>query len=321
MSRRYTSPVWEREVPPLAYDAAIVIGLLGSCGLALRVHPIFWLAAAVLFWGSFVEPRLLTVKRYAVGKGERALRIAFLSDIHVGPYKRAGWVRRLVWRTQALAPDLVLLGGDFLYIDAEPLDELTPLKDLKPPLGVFAVLGNHDERHARREAEAWFGNAGIPLLHNRSVRLTKDGAPFSVAGTDDDWYGDVDFSAAFGDLRPDEPAVVILHNPDLAPPAAERLRGRTAPTLFFSGHAHGGQIRLPLLGPVPRLPHHLGRKYDRGLFPLPAAPTSDEKTSGEKMSDDKGSGIVLVIGQGVGESGPRARLFCPPAIELVTLRF
>lgn len=298
MSQKYSPPVYARDIPWWVYDLVIAAGCWFFAWASVEWSR-WWLAPlAVLVYGSFIEPRFLIVRRYAVGKGERSLKIAFLSDIHVGPYKRSAWVRKLVERTHALAPDLILLGGDFLHEAGSDAVELEPLKDLRAPLGVYAILGNHDEYKASKEAHAWFGSSGIPLLENRSHR-PKDGV--SVAGADDDWYGHTDLEAAFKDLPPDDLAVVMLHNPDLAPHAAKLLQGRAGATVFFSGHAHGGQIRLPFVGAVPPLPHHLGRKYDMGLFAF--------------------DGIPLVLGAGAGESGPRARLFCPPEIVLVTMRF
>jgi predicted MPP superfamily phosphohydrolase len=231
----------------------------------------------------------------------RTLTAAFLSDIHVGPYKGEKWVRKLVESTNALNPDLILLGGDFLYRNADALPDLSPFKDLKAPFGVYAILGNHDEWKAGQEAIAWFQSSGIPLLINRNLRKEKDGQKISIAGADDDWYGETDLAAAFKDLAPDDVAVVMLHNPDLAIPAAAMLKGRPGPTFFFSGHTHGGQIRLPFWGSVMPLPHRLGRKYDRGVFAI--------------------DGIPLIIGAGLGEAGPRARLFCPPEIVLAELRY
>jgi predicted MPP superfamily phosphohydrolase len=219
------------------------------------------------------------VRRHAVGVGERTLTVAFLSDIHVGPYKKTSWVRHVVRRTQALDPDVILLGGDFLYKKAEALPCLEPLK----------------------ESIAWFEHSSIPLLHNRSVRVQKNGASIVIAGAEDDWYGETDLAAALQDVGLSELSLVMLHNPDLANPAASLLRGRSRKTVFFSGHTHGGQIRLPFIGSIPHLPHYLGRRFDRGLFSF--------------------EGVPLVLGAGLGESGPRARLFCPPEIVLVKVRF
>ena len=298
MSARYSKPVYARDIPWWVYDLTIAAGCLSFSWAANFVTPWAMLPLAVLLYGSFVEPYLLRITRYAVGKGERTLKIAYISDIHVGPYKGSAWVRDLVRWTHALSPDLILLGGDFLHEAGSDVVELEPLKDLRAPLGVYAILGNHDEYKASKEAHAWFGSSGIPLLENRSHR-PKDGV--SVAGADDDWYGHTDLEAAFKDIQPGDLAVVMLHNPDLAPHAAKLLKGRPGATVFLSGHTHGGQIRLPLIGSVPGLPHHLGRKYDMGVFAF--------------------DGIPLVLGAGAGESGPRARLFCPPEIVLVTMRF
>jgi predicted MPP superfamily phosphohydrolase len=71
--------------------------------------------------------------------------------------------------------------------------------------------------------------------------------------------------------------------------------------MIVSGHTHGGQIRLPWLGIVPPLPDKLGKKYDRGIFPV------HNKT-------------ILIISQGLGEHGPRARLFCPPEVMMIEVR-
>ncbi len=311
MPRRY-SRIHELDLPWRLYDAAILLLLasfVGACAWTRSwtgpfVLPVRFLSVAgflTIFYGSFIEPRLLAVRRYAVGKGERSIRIAFLSDLHVGPYKGASWVRRLVDRTNGLKPDLVLLGGDFLYRDASDLPELAPLKRLEAPLGTYAIMGNHDEWKSGRETRAWFEASGIPLLVNRSVSIDREGEKLLVSGVDDDWYGEADLEAAFKDFTPDAPAVVMLHNPELAPHAAALLRGRTGATVFFSGHTHGGQIRLPFLGSVARLPHDMGRRFDRGRFTF--------------------EGFPLLLGAGTGESGPRARLFCPPEIVLAELRF
>lgn len=310
MPLRYSKPVYGHDLPWWLYDLAIAAGCWFFAWASVAWSR-WWLAPlVVLVYGSFIEPRFLIVRRYVVDVRDRvkaadaahatsrALKIAFHSDIHVGPYKRRAWVRKLVERTQALAPDLILLGGDFLHESGADVVELEPLKGLRAPLGVYAIMGNHDEYKASKEAHAWFAASGIPLVENRSVRA-KEGV--SVAGADDDWYGETDLDAALKDIPPDDLALVMLHNPDLAPHAAKLLKDRPGATVFFSGHTHGGQIRLPFIGPVPALPHHLGRKYDRGVFAF--------------------DGIPLVIGAGTGESGPRARLFCPPEIVLVTVRY
>ena len=124
MPRRYSSPRYLFEIPWQVFDLAIFVLLAASASLHVWGHlhgnpfpltPLSGLAFLTLVYGSFVEPRLLAVRRFALGKGERVLRVAFLSDLHVGPYKGTKWMRRLVRKTNALAPVLVLIGGDLLY--------------------------------------------------------------------------------------------------------------------------------------------------------------------------------------------------------------
>ncbi|WKZ29043.1 MAG: metallophosphoesterase [Patescibacteria group bacterium] len=312
MPGKYSKPVYVLDLPWQIFDLAIVSALAffsaaffwsrsveGSFGILVMLASAA--GFATIFYGSFIEPRRLRVRRYSVGAGERSLTVAFLSDIHVGPYKGRSWVRHVARKTQALKPDVLLLGGDFLYEKAEALPHLAPLKDMRAPLGVYAILGNHDEWKSRTEALAWFEASGIPLLHNRSARVEKDGASVVIAGAEDDWYGETDLAAALRDVGMADLSLVMLHNPDLAHPSAALLQARSGKTVFFSGHTHGGQIRLPFVGSVMRLPHYLGRRYDRGVFSF--------------------DGVPLVLGAGLGESGPRARLFCPPEIVLVTVRF
>ncbi len=312
MSGTYSRPVYVLDLPWQIFDLAILTLLVffwsaffygwtlgGAVGVS--VAALAALGFATILYGSCIEPRRLTVRRLTVGAGERGLTVAFLSDIHVGPYKKTSWVRNLVRRTQALDPDVILLGGDFLYKKAEALPHLEPLKELRAPLGVYAILGNHDEWKARKESVAWFERSAIPLLHNRSVRVQKNGASIAIAGAEDDWYGETNLAAALQDVGASDLSLVMLHNPDLARPAAKLLSARSGKTVFFSGHTHGGQIRLPFIGPIMRLPHYLGRRYDRGVFSF--------------------EGVPLVIGSGLGESGPRARLFCPPEIVLLEVRF
>lgn len=301
MPRKYSTPVYTRDIPWQAYDAVIVTGLLLSGWLALLLHPVFWLGAAVLAWGSFIEPRLLLVKRFRLGEREKVLRAAFLSDLHVGPYKKERWLRRLVRKTMKERPDLILIGGDLIYHDPEDVRFLAPLAALRAPLGVFAILGNHDERFGGEKVRSALERAGMRVLRNETVRIGHGEGNVAIVGVVDDWYAETELERAFSGVEGGDVVVALVHNPDLAPHAAKALSASgAASALMLSGHTHGGQIRMPFLGPVAPLPHHLGRRYDRGLFDM--------------------GGIPYVIGAGAGESGPRARLFCPPEIVVVEWR-
>jgi len=252
-----------------------------------------------IFYGSFIEPKLLTTKAYDVALGDTGgrLKIAVVSDTHLGVFEQREWLNKIADRVNALRPDLVILDGD-LVVNLAGLDSLEPLSRLKSRLGNYAALGNFDYRvgavDVRRRVESY----GVEVLTNESVPLSGAGGRRSVRliGLDDLWFGDPDWDKALADVRPGDLKILVGHNPDFAPKAEA-----SGVDLLISGHTHGGQIRLPLIGPLTRLPITIGQRFDRGLF-------------------DFGK-LQLFISSGTGESGTRARLFCPPEISLLNVSF
>lgn len=250
-------------------------------------------------WGSFVEPHRLVSRPYVVALSDaptERVRIAVLSDIHVGPYTKEAFVRRVVARTNLERPDLILLAGDFVSGHVDEVALLSSLRELRAPFGVFAVTGNHDYGVGAEEAVVDALQGPIHFLRNASVTLTPHGVPLTLVGVEDIWYAD-DLSQALEDVGDETfPLLLLSHNPDIVlDPLAARA------DLVVAGHTHGGQIRLPFLGPVPPLPTKLGRAFDRGLKYFDALP--------------------IFITPGLGESGPRARLFNPPEISIVTVEW
>lgn len=270
------------------------------------------LAAAwfgIVAYGSFIEPQLITVTRASVPfPVSDPLRIAVIADMHAGPYKGARYFRRVVRRINALMPDIVLIAGDFVLteeVTADLLPELRPLAGLRPAQGTYAAMGNHDHGVYRTAPsqrrpddhsdllEAELTAAGITVLRNTPVTLSFGESTFAVAGVEDAMSGDADILRTLDGIPADVPVILVSHNPDvILDPASSRA------ALIVAGHTHGGQIRLPWFGPLATLPTHLGRKYDQGIFTLK-------------------NGSVLALTRGIGESGPRARLFAPPEIMLI----
>lgn len=309
--------LWQRlEMSPAFWDGAIGALILGGIGVIYAGRawnlPLLSLlgviGVAVLLWGSLIEPRLLKTTRVRVTLPvTKPLRIAFASDMHVGPYKKASHMERLVRRILSLEPDLILLGGDYLFDHDSGTDALRPLAQLRAPLGVFAVIGNHDAGHfwklsgegyalTDRSAEiaTLFAGMGITLLRGEHRVIEHGGGKLAIAGIDDLWNGNGS-AAALRDIPDGVPTILLAHEPDtILDPSSLRA------DLILSGHTHGGQIRLPLLGPVPPLPQKLGRKFDQGLF-------------------KRNNGKQLFISHGCGESGVRARLFCVPEVVLLEL--
>ena len=289
--RRHRRPRWKR----------FLVGAFGAFGL---------FGAVVVFYGSFIEPQIITVTRHTVDLPLHApLKIAVLSDFHVGPYKSKAFVRRVVQKTNALLPDLVLLAGDYTFDDRQDIHALAPLRDLRPSLGVFAVLGNHDhgrflsltrelyelEDHSD-EIGALLSDLGVSVLTNAHTLLRVGNDDVAILGVDDVWTEGSSAAKALEGVPAGTVAILVAHSPDiLLDPDAARAN------LITVGHTHGGQIRLPWFGPVPMLPTRVGKKYDQGLFAI------DEDTT-------------MAVTRGLGETLARARLLAWPEIMLLEAR-
>lgn len=202
------------------------------------------------------------------------LRVAHLTDFHCGKHLPLSYLEETLARTVAEQPDLIALTGDYIHKGYRYVSTVARLLgQLQAPLGVFAVLGNHD--FAVRNALGWrryprlhqavteaLTHAGIHVLRNQAVAVHCQGARFLVAGLDDLWSGAVDPHATFAQACPATPRLVLAHNPR----TVELLHPHRC-DLILAGHTHGGQINWPGLGRF-MLPRN-ARRYAAGLFQLP----------------------------------------------------
>lgn len=221
------------------------------------------------------------------------LTIAFLSDLHCNGLPSCSWYDK-IWETvRAIGPDLLLLGGDFLDRREDlPLLErcLRGLGPLAPPLGSFAVLGNHDES-APMEVRRLLRESGTVLLEDHWVSLRRaDGRSFLLHGTSAPFAGSKD---PLRGVPPGGAHISLVHTPDVAP----ALAGRGS-RYILSGHLHGGQIALPLFGAV-IVPSRHSRRWSYGGF---------------RIGDSH-----LVVTSGVGSVGLPIRVLVRP--EIVVVRF
>lgn len=214
--------------------------------------------------------------RHALSGLGSPLRVVLLTDLHYGLYIGRRSVRAWVETALALRPDAVLITGDFVDRDgALPLPPLfAELARLRAPLGVWGVWGNHDlgffARTARREGQApatvrgafeeRLRQAGVRVLCNAGVALRDD---LFLAGVDDLRRGDARLAAALGQAPAGSAVLLLSHNPDLLP----EVPGRVGLTLC--GHTHGGQVCLPLAGPVVTS-SRFGRRFAAGFVRGPA---------------------------------------------------
>ena len=175
----------------------------------------------------------------------RGFRIVHLTDLHHGLYFPAEALAAVVELTNELEPDIVAVTGDFVtrsrnYI--EPVAQM--LSGLRTRSGVFAVLGNHDFRVGAGEIAHALDHHGIQVLRNRHVTLRRAGQKCYLAGVDDFLYR-ADLRRAMRGIPSGAPTVLLSHNPAIIDEAADM-----GVNLVLSGHTHGGQVKLPLIGCV-----------------------------------------------------------------------
>ena len=247
-----------------------------------------------LFESTWVRVDRQTIAVRNLPAGFRGLKVAFLTDVHHGPYVDLDYVRHCVRTANLLDPDLILLGGDYILREAKyagPCFEA--LTGLKAPLGVYGVLGNHDYWHGVAPVKAGFLAAGITELTNHGVWLNRRGDRLRLAGVDDLWAGAPDADLALGDATATDASLLVSHNPDFAEHLHDDRVG-----LVLAGHTHGGQVAFPGFTP-PWVPSAFGGKYLRGKVEAPHT--------------------TVYVSRGLGTMGLPVRLGSRPEISLITL--
>jgi predicted MPP superfamily phosphohydrolase len=268
-------------------------------------------ALAGLGYALVAEPRWFEVSHRIVPLRDlpeslAGLRLVQLTDIHHGPWLSRAYVRRVVEATNQLAPDVVLLTGDYVHLSSayvRPVIE--ELAGLCPRIGTVAVLGNHDWWHDAGQTRRELTRADIPLIDNGRRIVTPDrrlvataDEGLALAGVGDFWQDVVDCHQALDGLPARMPRLLLSHNPDVA--ESRQLRNcRLRVDLMISGHTHGGQIRVPFLG-TPVIPSEYGQKYAQGWVHGPACP--------------------VFICRGIGVSGLPVRVGVPPEIAVLELQ-
>lgn len=273
-----------------------------------------------------IEPYRLWVQRYKISpRGWPTglkLRIAAIADLHAcKPWMPIDRVHSIVESTNALGADLIVLLGDYVgsqRVTIEPVDQeelAYALGRLRAPLGVHAILGNHDWWSDRAVQQAFSGTpelqtklekAGIPVYENDVRRLSKDGHSFWLCGLGDQWafYGNRnhadrpdrfgylgrdDLPATLAKLTDDAPAIMMIHEPDIFAEMPDRV------ALSLAGHTHGGQVQF--FGYAPIIPSRFGHRYVYGHV-----------REGAKN---------LIVSGGLGCSGLPLRFGRPPEVVVV----
>jgi len=273
-------------------------------------------SAAALAYATQLEPTWLEVKRRALAlprlpSALDGLRVAHMSDFHVSRIVGRDYLAACVAAAMAEQPDLVLLTGDYVTRQRRYVVNVTEvLAPLAAPLGVYAVLGNHDTVVGADAVAAAVEAAGARLLRNRHERVAVNGTAFYLAGIDcphheqyrladrrrSDWaklYRRYLDSALRG-IPADSFRILLAHTPDVIRDAA-----RLGVDLMLSGHTHGGQVRFPFLGATV-VPSRYGHRYAAGEFRV--------------------DGATLYVSRGLGTVRFSLRFLCRPELAILTLR-
>jgi predicted MPP superfamily phosphohydrolase len=280
------------------------------------------LVMAVVGYGVLIAPRRFEVSEHQVPlrflpSALAGLRVVHLTDLHVGPLFGRRAVKRVVALANACRPDVVVLTGDFASFRSLRFlaGATAELGELHARLGVFACVGNHDHWEGVEAVCAALRDAGVTVLVNESARLA-DG--LWLAGVDDRMSGAADPQKAVQGVPVGAAVVLLSHNPTILPEVAGY------PWLVLSGHTHGGQIALPILGArrtatlpgcrwVVRQYEGLGVRVHGGRFD--AVATHRYPTGWYHDGQ-----AVLYVSRGIGlnQTWP-LRLNCPPEIACLTL--
>ncbi|HMU38747.1 MAG TPA: metallophosphoesterase [Pseudomonadota bacterium] len=235
--------------------------------------------------------------RYAVSvsgldPAHDGLRIAHLSDLHVGSLTSHRFIRNAIETALLEQPDLVLMTGDFVCYSPKYVPLLGNLvSGFAVP--TVCVLGNHDYWTDGHGVAAQLVHEQYTVLRNQHTRLSVRGAPLTIVGLDDAVTRQHDVARAFQGVHPQDSRIVLSHVPSLVVPISEREGG-----LVLAGHTHGGHVQIP--GLTDLVFRRLGQEYVRGFYRV--------------------KNTLLYVNSGVGSSSVPIRAGAPAEVAILTLK-
>lgn len=281
--------------------------LFGGLGLVVASIP-----ATRFYSHKEADSLSLETLRVPVRGLDSPLRLAQLSDIHWDDKLTVRWslIEDAIAQIRLAQVDLVVLTGDYVTTDPEPIFALAPyLGQIPSRLGTYAVLGNHDNGTpaSNRTISAAFKRANIEVLENRWT----DVGGIALAGTGDFWTGPFEPERIFTTLHDRKPTVLLSHNPD-----SFWQFGEQRVDLQLSGHTHGGQVRLPVFGPVLAWRNRLHRYLPELSQAMPPNHmiTRSGSWEGEYWQGDN----RLYVSRGLGRFR-RLSIGCPPEVTIIDL--
>jgi predicted MPP superfamily phosphohydrolase len=257
-----------------------------------------------LIYGFFIEPNRLVVRSQTIKITNwpaelSGLRIAVISDVHTGgPFIDYQKLQLIVERTNSQHPDLIVLLGDYMSPNSwhshhvEPNVTAGVLKNLKAPLGVYAVLGNHDWWYDGAIVRRAFEENGIPVLEDQVKEIKWRNRSFWLAGLADFWTRPQRIEPTLAKIPTGSTIIALTHNPDIF------TRLPTSVPLMIAGHTHGAQVQIPFVGPLVAASERSGHYYGGYYFD---------------------NGHHLFITTGIGTSLFPMRFRVPPEIVILTI--
>jgi len=264
------------------------------------------LSSGGYFYANRIEPSLLEITEIdiihpLIPKSFEGIRMIQFSDTHLGFQYNLSQLKKLVTKINALKPDIILFTGDLMD---EPnrysnVSDLTPiLHSLQAPLGKYCIFGNHD--HGGYGSEIYrnlMESTNFHVLLNQSANITlENGSSFSLIGIDDAMLGNPDLPLALKNVPNNHFKLLLSHAPDLADSAAQYPIDWQ-----LSGHSHGGQVKLPLLGAFITPP--FAQRYPEGLYSI----------HGKYP-------LTLYVNRGIGTTRLPFRFMAKPELTIFTLK-
>jgi uncharacterized protein len=275
----------------------MVTGLVGLDTLLVAESGSIYARRVEPYW---LEVSKVSLKLPRLPKSFSGFRMVQISDIHIGSWMSLEHVRSIFKIALEQSPDLVALTGDYVLAHrhmgsyANELNQLADLlKDMTNNYLIVSVQGNHDYWYNTLEIQDALQRGGTRLLMNSVHTLERNGERLHIAGVDDIYEHHEDLETVLAQIPEDGCAILLAHEPDFADTSA--ATGRF--DLQISGHSHGGQVVLPIIGP-PILPY-LGEKYPSGLYQV--------------------GNMLQYTNRGVGMSLPPVRFNCRPEMTIFTL--